>query len=651
MTPGAFQQTFVSSVCGYMSGPHGTQGSPIPCPHGFIAKVDPSGKQILWATYLEGELDDFVAAIRVDDSGNVYVTGGTTSTKFPVTQNAWFQSLGSEYFNGFIAKLAADGTRLVFSTYLPGGTGGAIAVDTSQNVFVAGAASGNSFPVTASAYQTQHFIGNTDAFVLKLNPSGSTPVYSTLIGGTFADVANALQIDSRGDAFVAGYTASIPAYQDLAGGNLSPFPSTPGALYQPASGADVFICEVNPTGTGLVYSSVFGGTGNDSIASIALDPSGAVLFTGYTLSGDWPLTAGALRTRPGGGMAGKLSPDGSHLIYSTFLSGSGSGVVYDSHGNALLIGNTRQLDLATTPNATMPCGSTGGTGQWSYAMELDASGGAVYASFLKSSPYVAAGGGNVYVQGQSTIFDVVNVFAEPAPGIRCMVNAANFLGNAVAPGEIVSIFGPGIGPAQPSGALVDGSGNVTSEIENTRVLIGGFAAPLLYVSSNQINAVVPFGIAGQTATTVQIEANGSVTLPACSQAVSASAPGIFTLDGSGYGQAAALNQDGSVNSASNPAAQASIVSFFVTGVGPMQPKPVDGSVPRAPSAVPVLPLSMFIGVAPVLEFQYAGDAPGLVEGAVQINAVIPKLYETGIQTVSLAAGAAGAAQTAAIFVK
>jgi uncharacterized protein (TIGR03437 family) len=149
---------------------------------------------------------------------------------------------------------------------------------------------------------------------------------------------------------------------------------------------------------------------------------------------------------------------------------------------------------------------------------------------------------------------------------------------------------------------------------------------------------------------VQIETNGSVALPGFSQAVSASAPGIFTLDGSGYGQAAALNQDGTINSAANPAAQGSIVSFFVTGVGSMRPLPVDGSVPRAPLAVPVLPLSMAIGFAPVLDFQYAGDAPGLVAGAVQINAVIPKLYQAGVQTVSLAAGGV-AAQSVSIFVK
>jgi hypothetical protein len=431
VTPGAFQQTFVSSVCGYMPGPHGAQGAPIPCSHGFIAKVDPSGRQILWATYLGGELQDYVLAICVDNGGNVYATGGTSSKTFPVTASAWFQSLGTEDFNGFIAKLAPDGTRLVFSTYLPGGTGGAIAVDASQDVFVAGTASGVHFPVTPNAFQPQRS-GNTDAFVLELNPSGSTPVYSTLLGGTFADVANALQIDSRGDAFVAGYTASTPAYQELAGGNLLPFPSTPGALYQPASGADVFISEVNPTGTGLIYSSVFGGTGNDSIASIAVDPSGAVLFTGYTFSGDWPLTNNALRTRAGGGMAGKLSPDGSRLIYSTFLSGPGTGIVFDAHGNALLIGSTRQFDLATTPNAAMPCGSTAGTGQWPYVIELNPSGGAVYSSFLPSVPYAAVTAGNVYVQGQSTIFDVVNAFAEPAPGIRCVVNAANYMGSTVA---------------------------------------------------------------------------------------------------------------------------------------------------------------------------------------------------------------------------
>lgn len=651
VTPGAYQQTFVSSICGYSPGSHGAPGPPIPCTHGFVAKVDPSGKQILWATYLGGELWDFITAISVDENGNVYVTGGTTSTKFPVTANAWFPTIGTEAFNGFISKLTDGGSRLAFSTYLPGGTGDAIAVDGSQNVFVAGTASGEKFPVTPNAYQSQRFPGNTDAFVLKLNPSGSAPVYSTLIGGTFADVANALQVDGRGNAFVAGFTASIPAYQDLAGGNLAPFPSTPGALYLPSSGADVFIVEVNPTGSGLVYSTVFGGSGNDSIASIALDSSGAVLFTGETFSTDWPLPGETPRSRFGGGIAGRISPDGSRLIYSTYLTGAGAAIVFDARGNALLVGSTRQLDLATTANAAMPCSTGGVTGEWPYVMELTPSGGPVYASYLAAPPYAAAEGGHVYTQSRTAIFDVVNIFVSPTPGIRCVVSAANYLGNSISPGEIVSIFGPGIGPSQASGAILDSAGNVTSKVEGARVLIGGLAAPLLYVSSNQINAVVPFGIAGQTTTTVSIEANGTVALPAFSQAVSASAPAIFTLDGSGYGQAAALNQDGSINSASNPAAQGSIISFFVTGVGMMTPVPADGSVSRGPSAVPVLPVTMYIGFTPVEQFQYVGDAPGFIEGAVQINAVIPKLYQTGGQTVSLRAGDAGAGQTVSIFVK
>lgn len=643
VTPGAFQQTFIQSACGYIQGLPGTQGLPVPCSHGFVAKIDPTGRQILWATYLGGELQDSISAICVDADGSVYVTGGTSSTAFPITSGAWFNSFGTESFNGFVTKLSPDGSKLVFSTYLPGATGSAIAVDGSNDVFVAGFAAGNAFPATPGAYQTQRHPGNYDAFVLKLNPSGSAAIYSTLLGGTFADVANALAIDRNGDAFVAGYTASIPAYQTLAGGNLVSFPSTPGALYQPGYGADVFVSEVNPAGAGLIYSSVFGGHGNDSITSIAIDTAGAVYFTGSTDSLDWPLTENAARTKFGQGIAGKLSADGSHLIYSTFVTGQAGQIALHSNGDAIFTGFTLKPDLATTPNALMPCFPTMPGNPSYFVMALDPSGGTLYASFLESAPSAVTSSGNVYLQSQSSIFDLINIFTQPPPGIRCMVNAADYVGNAIAPGEIISIFGLGIGPPQPAGAVLDSAGNVTAELANTRVLIGGHAAPLLYVSTNQINAVVPFEIAGQTNTAVQIETNGSVTLPVFSAAVAEAAPAIFTLDGSGYGQAAVLNQDGSVNSASNPAAQGSIVTFFATGIGEMKPQPADGAVPSAPTAVPSLPLTMYIGGAPgAVQFQYAGDAPGLVEGAVQINAIVPEFLPTGAQFVQLRAGNEGA---------
>jgi uncharacterized protein (TIGR03437 family) len=118
-------------------------------------------------------------------------------------------------------------------------------------------------------------------------------------------------------------------------------------------------------------------------------------------------------------------------------------------------------------------------------------------------------------------------------------------------------------------------------------------------------------------------------------------PGIFTLDASGSGQAAVLNQDGSINSLDNPAAQGSFISVFVTGVGQMHPEPEDGSVPAGPSAEPLLPVRLRIGAAPEQEISYVGDAPGLVRGVVQINALVPQLFETGNVWLQLSAGEKG----------
>jgi len=651
VTPGAFQQSFQAGTCGYIDA--GRQQFPIPCAHGFIAKIDPTGAKIIWATYLGGTLSDAPTAICADANGDVFVTGQAGSPDFPVTPGAWFTSPGSQVFNGFITQISADGSRLVYSTYLPGAQGAAIAVDTSGNAFVAGQALGTTFPATAGAFQTQRYIANTDAFVVKLDASGSGPIYATLLGGTFGDSANALAIDARGDAFVAGYTASIPAWQSLAGSSFVPFPTTSGAFYQPGGQASDFISALNPSGSSLIYSSVFGGSGDDSIGALALDGSGIAYFTGYTFSYDWPLTPGALRSNYGHGMAGALSADGTHLLYSTFLTGPGATIAVDASGRAILVGSTNTPDLAATPTAVTFCASRPGlTGvEQPFVMALSPAGTALYASYLEATPVTVTSAGTIYTESQTAIFDLANVFAQAAPGVRCVANSANYASTAIAPGEIVSVFGPGIGPAQSAGAVLDAAGNVTSQIGGTRVLIGGMAAPLLYVSANQINAVAPFEIVGQTTTTVQIETGGSVTLPSFSVAVAQAAPGIFTADGSGFGQAAALNQDGILNSASNPAAQGSIVTLFATGLGPMKPQPADGLVPKAPTAQPTLPLVLNIDPLNAV-VQYAGDAPGLVEGAVQINAAVPQLYATGAIIVTLAVGGEFSSNTGVfIFVK
>jgi len=214
-------------------------------------------------------------------------------------------------------------------------------------------------------------------------------------------------------------------------------------------------------------------------------------------------------------------------------------------------------------------------------------------------------------------------------GAAAIVNGADYAEGPVAPGELVSIFGYGVGPA--SGAAMDTkSGTLATQLAGTRVLFDGIPAPLLYTDSDQVNAVVPRSVAGRTSTRVQIEYLG-LTSDALPAPVAASSPGIFTLNGSGTGQAAILNQDSSVNSAANPAQPGSIVVIYATGAGQMNPAVPDGAITVAdPLPKPVAPVTVTIGNVDA-DVLYAGAAPGLVAGALQVNARIPGKVVAGPQ--------------------
>lgn len=205
-----------------------------------------------------------------------------------------------------------------------------------------------------------------------------------------------------------------------------------------------------------------------------------------------------------------------------------------------------------------------------------------------------------------------------APGV---VNAASFLSRAVAPGEIISVFGTGIGPAGGVGGSFNARGLLDISLANTRVLFDGVPAPLVYVQANQVSAVVPYSMAGRFTTELQTEHAGArtntVTLP-----VAGASPGIFTRDSSGKGQGAILNQDGSFNSATNPAEKGSVVMIYATGEGQTDPAGLDGKPAADPLPKPRLPVSVTIGGLPA-EVQYAGGAPGLIAGVIQVNARVP----------------------------
>ena len=252
--------------------------------------IDPS---LVYSTYLGGSSDDFGRGIAVDSSGNAYLTGNTASINFPVTAGA-FQTASGGIYDAFVSKLNSGGSALVYSTYLGGSNydlGYGIAVDSAGNAYVTGNSHSSDFPTTAGAFQTALSGTAGDAFISKLNSSGSALVYSTYLGGSSSnDIGYGIAVDSAGNAYVTGYSIS------------NDFPTTAGAFQSTFGGGfDGFVSKLNSGGSALVYSTYLGGGSYDLGYGIAVDSSGNAYVTGYTASSDFPTTAGAFQTASGGG--------------------------------------------------------------------------------------------------------------------------------------------------------------------------------------------------------------------------------------------------------------------------------------------------------------------------------------------------------------
>jgi uncharacterized protein (TIGR03437 family) len=265
--------------------------------------------------------------------------------------------------------------------------------------------------------------------------------------------------------------------------------------------------------------------------------------------------------------------------------------------------STRDALAVTCPLPGLPAGG-----------ETSCHGNAVVpASLAPGTWYLGA------IAGSSTrLSDAIAVLGTaPRP-----VNAASYEAGPVAPGEIVTFFGPAIGPAVAATLRLTGAGRVDTVLGDTRVLFDGVPAPMIYAQAAQVSAVVPFGIAGRTSTQVQIEYRG-VRSAAFTAPVAAAAPALFSLDASGRGGGAFLNQDGTVNGPARPAVRGEVVVLYANGLGQMSPVPGDGEVPVAPD-LPRLTPPPTVRIGGVLaDVVYAGAAPGMVAGVVQINVRVP----------------------------
>ncbi|HKW97451.1 MAG TPA: hypothetical protein VJN43_06935 [Bryobacteraceae bacterium] len=254
---------------------------------------------------------------------------------------------------------------------------------------------------------------------------------------------------------------------------------------------------------------------------------------------------------------------------------------------------------------------------------------AVFSTGSGAHSLALAASGAVYVGNylDGTISEIAALEAGPAIPAGGVVNAASFASGGVAPGEIVTIFGTGMGLATLTTLALDQSGKVATELSGTEVLFDGIPAPLVYTYASQISAIVPYEVAGQTATEIVVEYQGArsanVTVP-----VASAAPGLFTISGDGKGQAAALNDDYTVNSATRPAHPHSVVMLFATGEGQTNPVGVDGSVAGGTLPRPLLPVRASVGGRDVAVL-YAGAAPGAVAGLIQVNIELPADIVTG----------------------
>jgi uncharacterized protein (TIGR03437 family) len=262
--------------------------------------------------------------------------------------------------------------------------------------------------------------------------------------------------------------------------------------------------------------------------------------------------------------------------------------------------------------------------------------------------------GRVYVPTFSNQLVVYGVLSGVNPGsgaphIATVSNAASFASGAIAPGEIVTIFGIGLGPEEAANLQVDDSGHVEAQLANTQVFFDGVAAPMLYASSGQINAVVPFGVTGPSSQ-VRVQYRGTMS-PAVSVPVVSAVPALFASDGTGGSQGAILNQDGTANGYYNPADRGSVVALYGTGGGQMVPPGEDGVIAGTlPLPAPILPVTVQIDGQDAEVF-YAGQAPGLVEGVMQINAKIPDSAASGEVSVNLKVGDAASPATVTLMVR
>jgi uncharacterized protein (TIGR03437 family) len=564
-------------------------GVVIPCRDVVVTKYSAAG-DVLYNTCLRGSADDVAAAVIAgteDGKERLHLAGETGSADFPVTSNAAQKYMAGAGGDLFVASLDGDTGALIYSTFLGG-------------------------PQSSETARELHLDGGGDLFVTGAGAAGLPATTHPLTGCAHCSSNFAAKIDTRSGALI--YWAYLPDFltgtaADPAGGfyftgTYGPdFPTTRGAWQERSSQPSAaFVAKLNPSGTALEYGTYVAVDEALIGGEVAADSQGNAWVTASSQGYGAPPGVKFFLAR--------FDPTGSRRVYySRFLPAD---ILVESSDNLIVstLGvNGFQLysydTTVRTPGGTLTtaCGPS--------VTKLDAAGNVMVSRVLPPS---AAG----------TDPAAVDLRAGPSAWASCTVNSASMSdAGYVAPGEIVSIVGKGLGPAGGAAFQLDAQGRVPTSLAGTVVRFNGTPIPILYAEDGQVNAVIPFDAATGTAATLEIEYQGRVVAPLTVQ-VTGTEWGLFTLDGSGAGQALAFNPDGTLNSVSNPAPLGGVMTIFASGLGALTTAAQAGDVagPELAMAAARVQVRVANQVTPP-DTLYVGTSPGSLSSVTQINFRLP----------------------------
>ncbi len=552
--------------------------TPPPAGGGFLAKLNPTGSALLYATFL----DQPPVFMKIDSTGAVYFSGGPA-----------------------VEKLSADGSTILYSTPTPGGVAQIAVGDTGALYAVSGPSA--QLAVTPGAYKSSDADG---LYILKLDPHGS-PEFVASFNPMPAFVTNGalpsdIGLDSVGNiVFTSPAAAGIPAVNDP-----DPQPNDCGS--QPPCMA--YVAALDPTGSTLLYSRLLGhGQGE----RLAFGPSGEVYVAGQAYGVDFPRTWDAFQFCS--------NPIGEPNTTPTLP------YFRVENGFVMRLGSQGQREFS----------SFLGTNSTSIEhLRLAADGTLYLGGYTLSEVPVGSSGGE-----QGFFSAVIDTNHAPPIPHACLVNATQsipdftfpaFSGTNnyiwVAPGQMVTLFGEGLGPQAPAYAEWNADGSLSNSLAGVQVLFDGTAAPILYAQANQVNCIVPFAVGDNATTSIVVQYAGTQTDPLVFH-VAPSVPDPFTNGNFPGADLIAINEDGTLNSADHPASDGSVITLFVTGLGQTSPPLQDGTIaPGAAQATSGIGVSFLNSQGNSWvsgQVLYQGAAPGELAGVYQVNVRIPASTSTG----------------------